>query len=76
MNLIQQLLTGKDGITHDMGRWSWVISMVAVIALAGYHEWKGVVVAITYFATAISAVVAAHGAALWAKKDTEPGSDK
>ena len=72
MSIVRQLFTGKDGITHDMGRWSWAISMASVIALAGWHEWKGVAVAITDFATALCAVVAGHGAALWAKKDTEP----
>jgi len=37
--IVNDLLTGKDGKTHDIARWSWVITMGAVIA--------GVAVAVT-----------------------------
>lgn len=71
-DLFHQLLTGKDNATHDLGKWSWVVCLVAVLALAGWHEFKGIVVTLTEFWQSLAGVCAAHGASLWAKKDTEP----
>lgn len=67
-----QLLTGADNTTHDLGRWSWVVSMGAVIGAAGANWWHNVAIDLQSFATALGTVAAAHGAALWAKKETEP----
>ena len=72
MNAIRQLLTGKDNETHDLGRWSWALCLAAVIGAAGADWWHGAAVKLLEFAQAMGVVVAAHGAALWAKRDTEP----
>jgi len=72
MSVLRQLFTGVDGFTHDLGRWSWAGSFIAVVAAAAGNWWHGVVVDIQALATALSVVAGAHGAALWAKKDTEP----
>ena len=72
MGVLKQLLTGVDGVTHDLGRWSWVGSFAAVISAAGANWWHGVAIDVQGLATALGIVASAHGAALWAKKDTEP----
>lgn len=72
MKMLRDLLTGIDGQTHDLGRWSWAGSFLAVIAAAGLNWWHGAVIGLQEFATALGLVAGAHGAALWAKKDTEP----
>lgn len=72
MSILNDLLTGKDGETHDLGRWSWAISLGAVIAAGLHTAWHGVIDLVA-FGTSIAAVVGAHGVALGLKKDTEPG---
>ena len=72
MNAIKQLLTGVDGETHDLGRWSWAGSFVTVVAAAAGNWWHGLALDVQALATALGIVAGAHGAALWAKKDTEP----
>lgn len=75
MSIITDLMTGKDGETHDLGRWSWAFSLGAVISAGIHTAWHGVI-DLTSFGTAIAAVVTAHGVALFAKRDTEPGDKK
>lgn len=72
MNLLRQLFTGKDGVTHDLGRWSWAGSWLAIVAAAGANWWHGAVIDLVSLGGALCAVAGAHGAALWAKRDTEP----
>lgn len=72
MPMLRDLLTGVDGETHDLGRWSWAGSFVAVVSAAGANWWHGAVIDVQGLATALGIVAAAHGAALFAKKDTEP----
>lgn len=69
---LKDLFTGKDNQTHDLGRWSWAISMLTVVGGAAYKLHLGQDVSLSDMAQAISLVVAAHGVALWAKRDTEP----
>jgi hypothetical protein len=72
MNILTQLLTGADGQTHDLGRWSWAGSFVGVVAAAGANWWHGAAIDLMALAQAFAVVAAAHGVALFAKKDTEP----
>ncbi len=72
MSVLRQLFTGLDGVTHDLGRWSWAGSFFAVVAAAAGNWWHGVAIDVQALATALGVVAGAHGAALWAKKDTEP----
>jgi hypothetical protein len=69
MEILKQLFTGRDGKTQDIGRWSWVMCMFAIL---GHSVWSGPPVDLVQLATALGMVVAAHGAALWAKSSTEP----
>ena len=34
MGWLNQLLTGRDNQSHDIGRWSWVVSILTVIGAA------------------------------------------
>lgn len=72
MSILRQLFTGADNATHDLGRWSWAGSFVAVVAAAAGNWWHHAVIDLQALATALGLVAGAHGAALWAKKETEP----
>ena len=68
----KNLFTGADNQTIDLGRVSWAVSLLAVI-VAGIHTvYAQGHVDLVAFGTAIAAVVAAHGAALGFKANTEP----
>ena len=70
-DFLNQLLTGRDNHTQDIARWSWLICLVSVIALAGYEALHGAV-SLRELAEAFGIVAGAHGAAVMLKKDTEP----
>ena len=70
-DFLNQLLTGKDNHTQDIARWSWLICLVSVIALAGYEALHGAV-SLRELAEAFGIVAGAHGAAVMMKKDAEP----
>lgn len=72
MKWFHEIITGVDNQTRDLGRISWIVSMASVIGHSCWAAYKGLVVDLSTFAQALSIVVVAHGAALWAKKDTEP----
>jgi len=72
---LHDLLTGKDGVTHDLGRWSWCVSLGSIIAAGIHTAWHGTIDLVA-FGQSIALVVTAHGAALWAKRDTEPGENR
>lgn len=68
----KQLVTGKDNQTHDLGRWSWLVSTISLIGGGVWNALHAGVIDLMGFAQAIGVVVAAHGGALFLKKDTEP----
>lgn len=70
---LKHLVTGKDNQTHDLARWSWVLTTLTTILGAIYNAAHNGVVNLVDFAQAIGIISGAHGAAIWAKKDTEPG---
>jgi hypothetical protein len=69
------LLTGKNNSTLDMGRVSWAVSFMAILAHEGLAIHHGSTSSIRDFAIALGAVAAAHGAALGFKAKTEPDND-
>ena len=69
--ILKQLLTGKDNATYDIGRVTWLLGTVAVIALAGYEVVRNNV-NLRELAEALGIVSGAGGAATMMKKDTEP----
>lgn len=72
MKVLKDLMTGKDGVTHDLGRWSWMVTTATIIGTAVWNAIHAGTVDLMQFAQALGVNVAAHGGVLWAKKDTEP----
>lgn len=75
MKPINDLLTGKDNETHDIGRYSWLVSMVTVAGAAVSNVWHAGIVDLMQLAQAIGVIVVAHGGALFAKSKTEPDNN-
>lgn len=69
--IIRQLLTGKDNTTYDIGRVTWLISLVAIIALASYEVMHNTV-SIRELAESLGIVSAAGGASVAMKQKSEP----
>jgi hypothetical protein len=77
MTIRQHLLnmfSGKDNQTLDLGRIIWFKGAAVFSGLAIWHVYKTSTFDFVAFATGFGAILGAGGAALWAKKDTEPGA--
>ena len=61
--IFNDLLTGADNQTHDIGRWSWMLSFFAVLAGAAYELAHNGATTLRDFAEAIGIIAGAHGAA-------------
>ena len=72
MDFLKNIVTGKDNETHDIGRWSWVLSFLAVVIIGLWQVINGNAVSLRELAESLGLVSGAHSASLWAKKDTEP----
>jgi hypothetical protein len=72
VSVIANILTGADGETHDIGRWSWAGSFLAIVALTTWKAWHGEAVSVTDLAEALGIVSGAHCVGLMAKAKTEP----
>jgi len=70
--IINDLLTGADNKTHDIARWSWMISLFMVLFATGYELVLNATPSIRDFAEAVGIISGAHGAAVMLKKDSEP----
>lgn len=68
---LKQLLTGKDNQTYDIGRVTWLLGTITVIALAAF-EVSSSQISLRELAEALGIVSAAGGASTMMKKDTEP----
>ena len=69
--ILRQLLTGKDNTTYDIGRVTWLLGTIAVIALAAY-EVSTSQINLRELAESLGIISAAGGASTMMKKDTEP----
>jgi len=69
--ILQQLLTGKDNQTYDLGRVSWLVGMLAVIGLAAYEVMHSSV-SLRELAESLGIVSAASGASVAMKQGAEP----
>lgn len=72
---VNDIFTGKDCETHDIARWSWAFSLFGILAATAANFLHDHEIDLVALGTAIGAVVGAHGAAMWAKRDTEPGGN-
>jgi plasmid maintenance system antidote protein VapI len=73
--IVKNLLTGKDNVTHDIARWAWAIGFIAVIGIAVYEVLQAQHISLTELAEALGIVSGAGGASVMMKKDTEPTGD-
>jgi hypothetical protein len=67
----KQLLTGKDNITYDIGRVTWLGGFVTIIGLAAY-EVSTATISLRELAEALGIVSGAGGASVMLKRDSEP----
>ena len=67
-----KIFAGKDNNTLDLGRILWAIGTIVYFALSIHSVWHGTTFDPVAWGTGFGAVLAAGGAALWMKKDTEP----
>jgi hypothetical protein len=72
MKILQDILTGKDNKTHDLGRWMGLVSFVAGIALEVYCVVSSKPFDFMGYGVGIGAIAAGVGAMLKLKEDTEP----
>ena len=72
MNIFTHLLTGKDNQTFDIARVAWLVSLLAVLLVAGYQVIVHGAVSLRELAESLGIVSGAGGASVWAKKDAEP----
>jgi len=70
--ILTQLVTGKDNQTHDVARWSWIITTIVIIAGAWWDAMHSNIFNLKDFAESVGIITGAHGAAVMLKKDTEP----
>ena len=70
--IVNDLLTGKDNQTHDLGRWTWFIGFVAIIAIATYEVMQSKAISLTELASALGIVSGAGGASVMMKQNSEP----
>lgn len=70
MKWLSDLLTNKNG-EHDIGRWSWFGSWVAIVAAAVSQAFQHGTVDLVQLAQALGIVSAAHGIGIGAKGHTE-----
>ena len=70
-DVLKQLLTGKDNVTYDIGRVTWLLGFIAVISLAVYQVMYSTI-NLREVAEALGIVTGASGAAVAMKGKTEP----
>ena len=73
-DVLKQLLTGKDNVTYDIGRVTWLLGFIAVISLAVYQVMYSTI-SLREVAEALGIVTGASGAAVAMKSRTEPSEE-
>jgi hypothetical protein len=71
-----RIFSGKDNHTLDLGRIMWAVGTIIFFILSIHSVYKGAIFDPVAWGTGFGAVLAAGGAALWMKKDTEPESTR
>jgi len=71
-NLALDCLTGIDGKSFDIARVSWVITTLVITIGEIWNVSSGHHFDTKEYAEGIAIMAAAHGAAIFAKKETEP----
>lgn len=73
MKILKDVFTGIDGESYDMGRVLWALSVIAGLCYAGYDlVYLNTPFNIVNYGIGVGSLLASGGAALWAKRETEP----
>ena len=73
MGWLTHLVTGPDNQTHDVVRWGALLGILQAVGMSAYDVIvHGAHFDVQQFGMGFGAVLAAAGAALGMKKDTEP----
>ena len=70
--ILREILTGIDGQSHDLGRYSWLMSWIGITAAAFGYWFHGKDIDLAILAAAYGGNAAAHAGALFMKRSTEP----
>jgi hypothetical protein len=72
IKLLNDLLTGKDNQTHDIGRYLWAAGVLVYLGLSIFAIIKGQPWNPTEYGIGLGAVLAGGGAGIALKVKTEP----
>lgn len=67
--ILSNIFTGKDNVTHDLGKYSWVFSLFLLLVVVVYRMIMKQEITITEISGGASAIATTHAASLWIKKD-------
>ena len=73
---VKCLTTGKDNVTHDIGRVSFIVTNIAFLLFCGYIVYTKQVWDMQSFGIAYCAICTGFGAMTKLKEGTEPPSTK
>lgn len=71
-NILRELFSGKDNKTLDVGRILWAMSILSFLGMGFYGIYSDQVIDFLAYGTGLSGLLAAGGAALGFKRQTEP----
>ena len=72
MNILTQLLTGKDNQTHDIARWLVALVVLVALALQCYHTITTGEFNLQDYGIGTGTLLATSGLAIRIKSSTEP----
>lgn len=72
--IINDMLTGLDGESFDIGRILWAAGVISYIAYGGWHLFLNHLYNPMDYGTGLGVVLAGGGAAIGMKAKTEPGA--
>ena len=72
MKFLNDIITGVDNKSVDLGRVSWILCVLAIIALQCVYTYLTKNFDVLNFGTALAATSGAHGGAIALKAGTEP----
>lgn len=66
------IFTGKDNVTFDIGRVLWFKGVIAYILISAFEVYRGVNMDMVAWGTGLAALLGGGGAAIGMKAGTEP----
>ena len=72
--ICRDIFTGVDGKTYHFAKFSWAGSLFAICAALVHTAYIGHPIDFAAFGMGVSAITAAHGAAIFGMKSQEPSN--